>query len=124
MKPTSALEAAELEYLKLPSLPESVASAKRKTPSPGHSPGQSPEQQRLASWSPKTDFAPGAPVIPHLPQTSDAEPAFKRQRTSDAAQRAVLFESLLKFARDLTDKTEHQEFLDELQNEFKTVNRD
>lgn len=122
--PTSALEVAELEYLRLPSLPESVASAKRKTPSPGHSPGQSPEHQRLAAWSPKTDYAPGAPVIPHL---GDAEPAFKRQRISDAAaaaQRAVLFDSLLKFARDLTDKEEHKEFLDELQNEFETVNRD
>lgn len=119
--PTSALEAAEMDYLKLPSLPESVASAKRKTPSPGHSPGQSPEHQRLAAWSPKTDYAPGAPVIPHL---GNAEPAFKRQRISDAAQRAVLFESLLKFARDLTDKEEHKEFLDELQNEFETVNRD
>lgn len=97
-----------------------MASAKRKAPPPGHSPGQSPDQQRLAAWSPKADFAP---VIPQF-EYGDIEPPVKRQRTSDAAQRAVLFESLLKFARDLTDKDEHKEFLDELQSEFETVNRD
>lgn len=105
---------AELEYLKLPTLPEAVASSQRKAPSPG----QSPDPPRLAVWSPRTDRAPT------IPRLGDAEPAAKRQRTSDAAQRAVLFESLLKFARGLTDEDEHTEFLDELQNEFKTVNRD
>lgn len=118
--PVSAMDVAELEYLNLPSIPESVASAKRKAPAHDKSSGSS-KYQRLTAWSPLEEVAqfisqqtPGKPAV----TTSPAVPLSKSE------QRAQAFEQLLDFARSLTDKEEHESFMNKLRDEFRAVNGD